>query len=284
MNLFQQVDTLSPEVVPPRVKLRRLLPLLFLLGVTGCQLLQKPSVPIVEEGSPPVSWYYEAACEKLLKEKTVLQREIERLRKQVAEKEVHIRTQEARHQDQIRTLQETSTQATHAQVKLRRLATRPAAASTIAEVEVLMRNLKPSSETGTEAILQTQAARLLDAATASYARGDFGGAMDYAAQAREFLGMITSNRARRASDPLPASVSFHVPIPLRAITASNLRGKPGLNAPVLGTLKKGSTMIADAYRGEWLQILTSDGRSGWVLNELVEAQITHPRRNTIVID
>ena len=53
----------------------------------------------------------------------------------------------------------------------------------------------------------------------------------------------------------------------------NLREKPGLKAPILGVLKKESAMTAEAYRGEWLQILTADGRSGWILSTLVEAQV-----------
>jgi len=45
---------------------------------------------------------------------------------------------------------------------------------------------------------------------------------------------------------------------------------------VRGLLKKGSTMTAEAYRGDWLQILTNDGQSGWVLNTLVEVQVGKP--------
>jgi uncharacterized protein YgiM (DUF1202 family) len=52
-----------------------------------------------------------------------------------------------------------------------------------------------------------------------------------------------------------------------------LREKPGLKAPILGVLKKESAMTAEAYRGEWLQILTADGRSGWIFSTLVEAQV-----------
>src|SRR5688500_6774764 len=73
---------------------------------------------------------HESEYGKLLAEKQAQQHEIERLQKLLAEKEAYIRSQEARQQDQAKTLQETSNQAAHAQVKLRRLATRPAAAST----------------------------------------------------------------------------------------------------------------------------------------------------------
>ena len=32
-------------------------------------------------------------------------------------------------------------------------------------------------------------------------------------------------------------------------------------------------MSAEAYRGDWLHVITADGRAGWVLNTLVEAQV-----------
>lgn len=285
MNLLKQAKLSRSPAFLPKVAQSRLIPLLFALGVTGCQVLSKTGTPAGKaEGSSPASWYQQAACEKLLVENGALQHEIDRLQKQLAEREAHIRNQEARHQDQVKTFQQSSSQAAHAQVKLRRLATRPAAASTIAEVEVLMRNLNLSPRTDREVMLQTQAQRLLDAATAAYEKDNFGAAMDYAAQAREFLGMINSNRGRKATDSLQTIVSFHAPLSLRAIKNSNLRQEPSLTAPVSGTVQKETAMTADAYRGEWLQVLTSDGRTGWIFNELVETQAAHSRRNATIME
>jgi hypothetical protein len=253
--------------------------IIFMLVVimSGCSILPKASMSEAEADG--VLW---SSCvgeqheierlQKLLVEKEAQQQEIERLQKLVTEKEAQIRSQEARQQDQAKTLQETSSKAAHAQVKLRRLATRPAAASTIAEVEMVMENLKSSPITGSAPVLQAQAARLLDAAATSYAEDNYAAAMDYAAQAREFVNMITNTQGRKGSEPRQITVSLQVPIPLRAIANSNLRQKPGLSAAVLGVLKKESLMIADAYQGEWL-LISAEGRSGWILNTLVEAHL-----------
>ncbi|HEX8873416.1 MAG TPA: SH3 domain-containing protein [Nitrosospira sp.] len=216
----------------------------------------------------------EAEREKLMAEKEAQQQEIERLQKVLAEKDALIRSQQARQQDQAKTLQEASSQAAHAQIKLRRLATRPAAASTIAEAEISVESLKSSPATHTEQFLQTQAQRLLAAATASYAEDNYAAAMDQAAQAREFIDMVKNNRIRKA--PGRTTVSLQTPLPLRVIADSNLRQKPGLKSAVLGILKKDSTMTAEAYHGDWLQVQTADGHSGWVLNTLVEAQAGKP--------
>ncbi len=245
------------------------------LSMMGCNISLRPTRP--ESGievavpEPCDKERCEAEREKLLTEKVAQQQEIERLQKLLAEKDALIRNQQVRQQDQAKTLQETSSQAAHAQIKLRRLATRPAAASTIAEAEISMESLTSSSLSDTERILQTQAQPLLTAATASYAEDNYVAAMDHAAQAREFVDMIKSGRVRKAADQI--AVSLQTPIPLRASVDSNLRQKPGLKAAVLGVLKKNSAMIAEAYQGDWLQVQTADGRSGWILNTLVEAQV-----------
>ncbi|PTR13486.1 SH3 domain-containing protein [Nitrosospira sp. Nsp2] len=254
--------------------------LLLGLNIAGCGIPIKSSIPepepetvaAVPEARAKVQC--EIELEKLEAEKDAQQQEIERLQKVLTEKDAQIRSQQARQQDQAKTLQETSSLAAQAQVKLRRLATRPAAASAIAEVEMMMGNLKSSPMAGSEEILQTQAQRLLNAATTSYAEENYASAMDHAAQAREYIDMVTNNRTRKTSDQL--TVSLQVPIPLRTTSNSNLRQKPGLSAPLVTTLKRDALMIAEAYRGDWLYVMTADGRAGWVLNTLVEAQVGKP--------
>ena len=253
--------------------------ILALIGVNmmGCSILAKTSPSEAEivdmSWASCVKGQREIGClQKLLAEKEGQQQEIERLQKLLAEKEGQIRSQEVRQQDQAKTLQETSSQAAHAQVKLRRLATRPAAASTIAEVEMVMENLKSSPTTDSAQLLQVQAQRLLDVAATSYEEDNYAAAMDYAAQAREFINIIMNSRNRKGAEPRHVTVSLQVPIPLRAIVNSNLRQKPSLKGAVLGVLKKESLMVADAYQGEWL-LISANGRSGWILNTLVEAHV-----------
>lgn len=274
-----------------RVQREQMLGRLFLvllgLNMMGCNVLPKTHQLEAEtEGLLSGSHskgQFEIEYAKLLTEKETQQHEIERLQKLLAEKEAYIRSQEARQQDQAKALQESNSQAAHAKVKLRRLATRPAAASTIAEVEMVMGNLKSSPIAGSEQVLHTQAQLLLSEAATAYAEDNYAAAMDYAAQAREFIDMVRNNRIRKASDPQQVTISFQVPIPLRARANSNLRQKPGLRAAVLGMLKKDSIVIAEAYRGDWLQIVTADGRSGWVFNSLVEAQVaSHGRGGQVM--
>jgi uncharacterized protein YgiM (DUF1202 family) len=143
-------------------------------------------------------------------------------------------------------------------------------------VEIALETLKSDTLTATEQTLSMQAKRLLDAAAAFYSESNYGAAMDHAAQAREFIDMVKNSRLRKASDPGQLTVSLHIPIPLRAIANANLRQKPNLNGMVVGLLQKDSLITSEAYQGDWLMVQTADGRSGWVLNTLVEAVIGKP--------
>lgn len=253
--------------------------ILLSLNVIACSSVSKNPSTVAPAILPALCGDEQQEIErlqKLLTEREAQQNEIERLQKLLAEKEAQIRTQQARQQDQAKTLQETSSQAAHARIKLRRLATRPAAASTIAEVEIALENLKSSALTATEQTLSMQAKRLLDAATTSYSEDNYGAAMDQAAQAGEFIDMVKSSRLRKASDPHHVTVSLQIPIPMRAIANANLRHKPTLGGMVVGVLQKDSLLTSEAYRGDWLLVQTADGRSGWVLNTLVEAIVGKP--------
>jgi hypothetical protein len=226
------------------------------LNITGCSLLNPPPVAAPIPPHDP--------CE-------AQQREIARLQQQLAEKEVLIRNLTARQLDQAKALQETTSQVTRDQVRLRRLATKPGAASAIAEAEVAVASLKSSQITAPEQTVQAQ--RLLAAATASYAKGNYGIAMDHAAQTREFIEMVKDNRTRKASDPRFAMVQFNIPIPLRAKSNINLRREPFSSAVKVAALKKDSALTAQAYLGDWLHVQTSDEHSGWVLSTQVEVRV-----------
>ncbi|CAH1905700.1 conserved hypothetical protein [Candidatus Nitrotoga sp. HW29] len=231
---------------------------LLSLNITGCTL-SKP-IPVVTTAPIPPH-----------EPNDLLQREIERLQQQLAEKEVQIRNLNARQQGHAKALQETTSQVTREQVRLRRLATQPGAASSIAEVEVALANLKSSQITTPGQILQAQ--RLLDAATTSYAKGNYGTTMDHTAQTREFIDMVMDNRTRKASDPRLVMIPFNVPIPLRAKSNIHLRREPSGSTVKLGALKKGAALTAHAYLGDWLHVQTDNERSGWILNTLVEVHV-----------
>ena len=229
------------------------------LNMMGCALRNPPPVPV----APPESCLAQ-------------QSEIERLQQLLAEKEALIRSQQVHQQDQARELQASTSQAARAQIKLRRMATQPDAASTLAEVEVAMETLKASKTTAPQQAMQSQAQRLLDAAAAAYAKDDFATAVDRATQSRELIDMAKGQPAGKAPSARRVTVTFQAPIPLRTRIDCNLRQLPRGNAVIRKVLKQDSALMALAYRGDWLRIQTEDGDTGWLLNTLVEARPDEP--------
>jgi len=192
-------------------------------------------------------------------------REIARLRQDLAHREAEVRDLRSGQRDQVKELQESTREATRAKVRLRRLATRADAASYIAEVEVGMAALRASLGGGPPVALLVLAQDILASTAAPFALGDYGGAMDRAAQAEQLVAMVAyaqlRNRSRRR---VPGEVPLQVSIPLRVTIDSNLRRQPLGKAPVVGMLKKDSPLLAHAYKGNWMRVETEDGRSGWV--------------------
>jgi len=200
-------------------------------------------------------------------------REIARLRHDLANKDIEIRELRAQHRDQVKALQESAKRAARANVKLHRFATRADAASYIAEVEVALQTLRGTPDAGSRMSLIAVAEGMLQSATAAFARADYGAAMDRAAQAQQLITMLADHRLRPTSKArMTAEVPFEVPIPLRVKIDSNLRRQPRGNAKVQGVLKASTPLLAYAYTGNWLWVEVDDGRSGWLYQALFAEQ------------
>lgn len=228
----------------------RAAPLLVLLawGVSGCALLE-PLRPKI--------------CEQQYQE-------IARLQQTLAEKDAEIENLHAQKNVQAEVLTQTTGEVARAEVKLRRLATQADAASHLAEVEVALQGLWAQTHTPHAAAQLVQSQRILDAGGVSFARGDYAAAVELAAQSRELIDMVTGRKSAAAARGA-VEVPFQVPVALRTRIDSNLREQPGRAAAVLAVLPEGTPLQALAYRGEWLRVRTTDGRTGWVFGPLLEA-------------
>ena len=115
-------------------------------------------------------------------------REIARLKQDLATREAELRDLRSNQRDQVKVLQESTREATRAKVRLRRLATQADAASYIAEVEVAMATLRSSLGAKGTPPLMTLAQGILESSAGPFAQGDYGAAMDRAAQAEQLAG------------------------------------------------------------------------------------------------
>lgn len=197
------------------------------------------------------------------------EQEVSRLQQALAEKDSEVRRLRAQQNVQAQELEQTAVEAVRAEVKLRRLATEAGAASQLAEVEVALQQARKLRPGPTTAQLQSAQA-LLEAGGQAFTRGDFGAAVELAAQAQQLIDMVV-NRQRAPAAHADKETQFQVPVVLRTRVDSNLRAQPGRAATVLDLLKQGTTLQAHGYRGDWLRVRTTDGRDGWVLGRLLEA-------------
>jgi hypothetical protein len=230
-------------------------------ALIGCVTTPPAVAPATPTSPPPEARAVEQTCPTCEDQN----REIARLRQELALRDEQLRDQRSNQRDQVKVLQESTREITRAKVKLRRLATQADTASYIAEVEVAMEALR-GSVGGTSTIrLLALAQGILDSTAAPFAQGDYGVAMERAAQAEQLIALIAHYRARPGSRVRAAGeVPLQIAIPLKVTEDSNLRRQPFAKAPVVALLKKDSLLVAHAYKGSWLQVETGDGRAGWV--------------------
>lgn len=198
------------------------------------------------------------------------EQEVSRLRQALAEQDAEVQRLRAQQNVQAQELQQTTVEAVRAEVKLRRLATEAGAASQLAEVEVALqqvRRIRP----GQAAAQLLSAQRILEAGGAAFAQGDFGAAVELAAQAQEIIDMVANGHRMQTTARSNGEAQFQVPVVLRTRVDSNLRARPARTAAVLDVLRQGTTLQAYGYRGDWLRVRAADGRDGWVFGPLLEA-------------
>jgi hypothetical protein len=236
--------------------------------LTGCAALPpaeapRPATPALPEASARGAC---PSCEEQARENG-------RLRQDLAAREAELRDLRSSQRDQVKVLQESTREVTRAKVKLRRLATQADAASYIAEVEVAMESLSASLGAGSTVPLMALAQSILQSTAVPFAQGDYGVAMDRAAQAEQLITAVAADRARpRSRSRSSGQTVLQVAIPLQATAGGDLRRQPLRSSPVVAALKAGSPVIAYAYRGSWLQVETEDGRSGWIAQRQVAAR------------
>lgn len=232
--------------------LRAVLMSVSVWAVSGCALLQ-PFMPPASVDCAPQD------------------REIARLQQTLAEKGAEIESLLAQQNVQAEALTQSTGEVARAGVKLRRLATQADAASHLAEVEVALQGLWAQTHRPRAAAQLVQAQRILDAGAVSFEQGDYGTAVEFAAQSQEIIGMVTGRRGTALAARDAVEVPFQIPVALRTRIDSNLRAQPGRAASVLGIVPEGAPLQAQAYRGEWLRVRTAEGLTGWVFGPLLEA-------------
>ncbi len=197
--------------------------------------------------------------------------EIAHLQRLLTDKEAEIKQLRASQKNQDKLLKEAASQTTHAEVKLRRFATETDAASLLAEVEVALIKLRSLATAPRQDAQLTQAQQLLDRATSSFWKADYDNSVDLSIRARQSLDILAVHiKAPAANKRAPTAIPFKIMVALNTKVDTNLRRQPQPNAAIITVLPQGTPITARAYQGNWLQVETEDGATGWIFNNLIE--------------
>ena len=190
-------------------------------------------------------------------------RRIARLELALVEKEAQVEDLQAR-------LDAARQEVVRAMAKLQTLATRAEAASGIAEAELALQPLRAAAGQ-TSAPEAAQAHRLLQESSSEFEKGNYGGALYLANQAKI---MAAAGRGRltvaeRVTER-PGETPFNLPISFRAVSVGNVREGPGLNAKVSFAVQPGDSLTGYSYVDEWIRISDAGGRGGWIFRSLIQ--------------
>ncbi|PSJ16631.1 SH3 domain-containing protein [Nitrosomonas supralitoralis] len=255
--LFSFAPTFSTRLI--NSLLTRFTLCLFTLSLIGCAFHEPVPNPITVTAPEAPS------------QDEGLRKEIDRLEKIIAEKDKIINNQNIRQENQAQTLQKVNKEATRTQIKLHRLATKPSTASAIAETEVILENLKQVQIPAADKILQVQAHHLVETASVLFTQDQFASAMNYIAQAKHLIDLITHPGNKKTSDENNHFFEFNTPIQLHTRTNVNLRTSPSADAKVISALKKDTAVSANASLGSWLRVHL-DQKQGWLFSAGLEAR------------
>jgi len=200
---------------------------------------------------------------------SVVERRIARLELRLAERDAQV-------QDLQDRLDEARQEVVRALAKLQTVASRAEAASAIAEAEIALQALRAASG-AQQAPDVAQAGRLLDQASAEFAKQNYGGALYLANQAKSLAGIGRSRLAGADRASLrPGEVSFVVPVRLLVSARGRVRDGPGAAYKVLFIVEAGAAVVGYSYLDPWVRVADATGRAGWILLNQLARRETEP--------
>jgi hypothetical protein len=248
--------------------LRSLGLVLTLSLLAGCAVLSELASPGAERER--------AERERAQRERAAQERATEQIRRQAATNQdlelqlarVHMALLER--EAQIRALQDKLDLATlevvRAMGKLRGVESKAEAAANFAEAEIALRLLeKETAGRGRDQHDVLQAKHLMRLATEEFKKANYAGTIYLTGRVKSFG---SSGQIRASSTGAPARLEgeagFSLPLPLKALSKSNVREGPALDQKVAFVVEDGSALTGHAQKDLWVRVSREDGRSGWI--------------------
>jgi hypothetical protein len=163
--------------------------------------------------------------------------------------------------------------------KLRGIESKAEAASTMAEVEIALRQVKAEAADTMQSPGPgiRKAEQLLAMSAAEFENSNYGGTIYLADQAKSLIGTRREQMGTRNVSLQPDEVPFALPVALEALRRSNVRDGPGHAFEILLTLPPEAPLLGLAYKDEWVRVRVEDGRDGWMHYTLVDNRYSDSR-------
>ncbi len=188
-------------------------------------------------------------------------RTIAQLRLRLLEQQVQVAEMQKKLDDAIQ-------EVIRANAQLQSVESRAQAASTLAEAEVALSTMDAAAPRPEI----TQAEELLQMSAAEFDNENYGGSLYLTTQAKSLIAVASEQVSDADRPALPGEEPFAVPLPLRAVTRTNVRQGPGTEFEVLFVVSPAVPLVGQAYKEPWVRIRDERGRTGWIFHSLVEGR------------
>ncbi len=161
-----------------------------------------------------------------------------------------------------------------ANAQLQSVESRAQAASTLAEAEVALSTMDAAAPRPEI----TQAEELLQMSAAEFDNENYGGSLYLTTQAKSLIAVASEQVSGADRPALPGEEPFAVPLPLRAVTRTNVREGPGTEFEVLFVVSPNVALVGQTYKDPWVRIRDERGRTGWIFHSLIESRLQQGSR------
>jgi hypothetical protein len=158
--------------------------------------------------------------------------------------------------------------------KLRGIESKAEAASTMAEAEIALKQVKAAAAKAKQDSGPgiRKAEQLLAMSAVEFGNNNYGGTIYLATQAKSLIGTRREQIGADNHSLQPDEVAFAFPIALKSLQRSNVRDGPGITFAVLLTLPRETPVLGLAYKNQWVRVRVEGGRDGWMHYSLLDNQ------------
>jgi len=169
-------------------------------------------------------------------------------------------------------LNEAIQEVVRTKAKLHSVESKAEAASTIAEAEIALKQVRAATLEPDARPELTQAEQLLQMSATEFEDQNYGGSLYLATQAKGLVRATKSRLGGTDGISRPGEAPFSVPLPMKTNKTSNIRKGPGTSYDVAFTLEAGASLTGLAHKSQWVRVEVDDGRTGWIYHTLVASQ------------